>query len=61
MSEIKTLQKKLTSLDEEIAENGRENSSHALKEYQRILNEIESINEEEQNDKLIERMRKASE
>ena len=51
MSELKTLQKKLTSLDEEIDENGRENSSHALKEYQRILNEIESINEEEQNDK----------
>ena len=40
---IKSLQMKLNSLDEEIDENGRDDSYIAIKEYRRINIELDAI------------------
>ena len=40
---IKMLHMKLDSLDQEIDEHGKVHSYHALKEYKRILNEIDKL------------------
>tara|TARA_R110001606_G_C15313689_1_gene643887 strand:- start:372 stop:533 length:162 start_codon:yes stop_codon:yes gene_type:complete len=42
---IKMLHMKLDSLDQEIDEHGKVHSYHALKEYKRILNEIDKLDQ----------------